>query len=692
MQWNIGVVSYSLTCLLFLILCFLLFFRWRKRVGGLWFILFCLVTALWAGFTAYAASSNSPVNFNLILIELFRDYIWALLLLKFINMQRFPEEQLGRGLYWIGVAAYAAPLVLIVLLLSIKWSGQFLPVLGFDLRILGHVVIAILGLSLIEQIFRFEKVEQRWAIKFLCFGIGSFYVFDFFLYSDALLFKEMNTNFWYARGIVYALATPLIFIAVARNPVINSNIAVSRSVVFYTTVIMLAGFYLIVMATGGYYLKAFGGDWGEIALISFVFAAILGFLIIVFSGHMRARLRVFIDKHFLEYKYDYREQWLGLMRKLSVVDDNSNLQERALSAFFGIMNCSSGSLWVRQNKDNFVPVVQIDMSDVEGIKENTKNSLAQYLENWQWVINMDEYRSDPGLYNDLHVPKWMGENKNIWLVIPLMLQYKLYGFVVLNRPTTETSFNWEDIDVLKTTGRQVAIHLAQERSAMALVQARQFEAFNRLSAYVVHDLKNLVSQLALIVRNAEKHKHNPEFMDDAISTVDNAVERMNRLLAQLRTNALTEPSKQRVELQPLLEEVVKEKSTGTPKPQLNIGTDGVCVMGDGERLSTIVGHIIQNAQDATNGNGQVIIELSQNDDSAKIVIRDTGKGMDSDFIKNRLFKPFDTTKGLTGMGIGAHESKAYVEEMGGELRVRSELGIGSEFSITLPIYQSGLNS
>ncbi|HFE37025.1 MAG TPA: PEP-CTERM system histidine kinase PrsK, partial [Gammaproteobacteria bacterium] len=343
------------------------------------------------------------------------------------------------------------------------------------------------------------------------------------------------------------------------------------------------------------------------------------------------------------------------------------------------------SLWVKTNKQSYGVITQMNMEELNGVLQSEKSNLTAYLENWQWVINLSEYQTDPALYQGLTLPEWLQDQQDAWLVVPLMLQAKLYGFVVILRPRAEKEFNWEDIDLLKTAGRQVAIHLAQQRSALALAQARQFEAFNRFSAYVVHDLKNLVSQLALVVKNAEKHKHNPAFMDDAIKTVDNSVDRMNRLLAQLRSGTIENSEKKTCRLTEALNAVIAEKSHGKPKPVLRIESDDLSVNGDEARLVSIIGHIVQNAQDATADDGEITVTLKKKGNQALIIVQDTGCGMDQVFIEERLFKPFDSTKGLTGMGIGAHESRSYIEELGGSLNVFSELNKGSIFHILLPL-------
>ncbi|MFT7288053.1 MAG: putative PEP-CTERM system histidine kinase, partial [Halieaceae bacterium] len=238
---------------------------------------------------------------------------------------------------------------------------------------------------------------------------------------------------------------------------------------------------------------------------------------------------------------------------------------------------------------------------------------------------------------------------------------------------------------LKTAGRQAAALLAQQRASSALVEARQFDAFNRLSAYVIHDLKNILAQQSLMIANARKHRDNPAFIDDMISTVENSVERMQRLMDQMRSG-LRSADASTVSLARLLETVVAQRSATQPLPQLS--AQGDCrVIADRHRLTTVFDHLIQNAQEATDDHGSITLGLESTGDFAQVLIGDTGAGMSEAFIRERLFKPFESTKGLTGMGIGAFESREYVRQIGGSISVESTPGVGTTFTVMLPLVE-----
>jgi putative PEP-CTERM system histidine kinase len=314
-------------------------------------------------------------------------------------------------------------------------------------------------------------------------------------------------------------------------------------------------------------------------------------------------------------------------------------------------------------------------------------SMATFAETNAWIIDIEEFRQDPTLYSGLVLPPWLTAMEGAWLVIPLYFNAQFCGFALIKHSEIHRSLNWEDRDLLKTAGLQAASHLAQYQSDQALLKTRQFDAFNRLSAYIVHDLKNILAQQSLIISNAEKHKHKPAFVDDVILTIQNSVTRMTGLMEQMRSG-LRGSQPTNIDLAQLLGKVVNNHSSQLPAPMLEIRTQVVCVFADWEQLSTVFSHIIQNAQEATENTEHVTVRLFEQSGQAIVEVEDNGCGMDREFANNRLFKPFDSTKGLTGMGIGAFESREYIRSVGGDINVDSTPGKGSLFRIVLPCLES----
>lgn len=684
---NVGVISYISAAGIFLVLLAILMVG---RTNGSFKRLLALASAasaLWAASAAYQAAYGSPLIIPQ-LLELLRDFAWLIFLLHMLHAKTGAKSAMSTWLALTRHGLYAVTAVTMLFALYHHFNATGLSFLsGFDFQLAGHLTLAIAGMVLLEHILRNTPSDLMRAIKYLCFGIGGMFVYDFYLYSDALLFQRIDPALWEARGFINATVVPVIGIALARNPQWSPGVLVSRRIVFHTSAMLGSGIYLLAMGVGGYYVRDYGGTWGIVAQTIFLFGAGLLLLILLFSGPLRARLRVFINKHFFHYKYDYREEWLRFIRTLSSNESDISLPERAIRAIAQMIDSPGGVLWMRREDGHYEPAAKWNMEPPLSANEPAGSSLIRFLEIQKWVINLDEYRRDPGLYQslgDLTMPSWLRTLPDAWLIAPLILQEKLHGFVVLARsPAVRRHFNWEDCDLLKTTGTQAASHLAQHAASQALAEARQFEAFNRLSTYVVHDLKNLISQLSLVVSNSSRHRNNPLFMENVISTVENSVSKMNRLLVRMRDGVQAD-SKRMVNLANLLEEVVHDAQAAKPAPVLECGTKDMAVTADRDRLASVIGHVIRNAQDATSEDGQVTIRLQKMNGHAVVEVEDNGCGMDEAFIRARLFRPFQTTKGNSGMGIGVYEAREFVRSLGGDIQVESKPGKGTIFRIQLP--------
>lgn len=687
---NTASLSYGIAAGAFSILSVLLLTSWRGHLQGALLAAATVVTAIWAMVISAEQAGMTLMLYPEPILEVFRDLFWALFLIKLLNPQSGRSGLfVPRVRWWLGGIALIGLMLISLIVTTFFKEEPISSSIGIDAVIIGHLALAVIGLVLVEQLFRNTRVENRWAIKYLCIGVGGLFAYDFFLYSDALLFKRIDLDLWHARGFINALVAPLIAVSAARNPEWAVNVFVSRRMVFHSAAVLGAGIYLLVMAAGGMYVRLYGGSWGHMAQAVFLFGALLVLLIVLFSGQAQAKLKVFLNKHFFNYKYDYREEWLRFIRTLSEGEPGAPLRERAIAALADIMDSPGGALWWRREEGRYEFVTHWNMSEVESVHEEPDGSLVRFLFERNWVIDLNEFEEKQEIYTTLVLPEWLGALKRAWLVVPLMLHDGLVGFVVLAQSRASRSCNWEDNDLLKTAGREAASHLAQMEAAEALVNARQFEAFNRLSAFLIHDMKNIVAQLSLIVNNAAKHKSKPEFVDDAFKTIENASTKMSQLLNQLRSGTVTRGMLNHIDLKRLLEEVISTHQARTPSPVLKCDANRLTIKVERNRLADVLGHIIQNAQEATPPDGQVEVVLQNGGSTAVIEVRDTGCGMDGNFVRNRLFRPFDSTKGRSGMGIGAYEAREYVRELGGQLDVESKPGEGTCFRIQIPLIVDG---
>ncbi len=676
---ELGYYGYLIAAAGYFVLLLLLLTNWRGRLLGGILLLACALTVVWGvvlGMHAYGVALPSSLFWGM---ETLRSFVWLAFLARLLN----PSGVLREG--FPKVLAIVVSLFTIVLLLPINLDQllrQLAPSIAgnISVRYFGYVILALSGLILIEQLYRNTQEDNRWGIKYLLLGLGAMFAFDFYLYADALLFQRIDTGLWYARGPIVTMAVPLIGLSVARNPTWSIHVFVSRRMVFHTTAIFSAGIYMLLMAVAGYYIRLYGGEWGSVFQVIFFSGAALILIVLTSSGQVRAHVKVFLNKHFFKSRYDYREEWLRLIATLSGQESNVDLFQRAIGALASIVDSPGGYLFLTRTAGRAELIERYNAPEVDLPTDIDYLPLTTLLTEKEWVVLFDEEHAEG---RNAVPPPLLGIDK-AWLITPLLHDQQLTGFVLLLAPKAPMQLNWENMDLLKTSGRQAASYLSLYQAAEALAEARQFEGFNRLSAFVIHDLKNIIAQLSLVTKNAVKHKSNPAFVDDAMTTIENAVERMSRLLTQLNSSRVEdEPSC--TDLVQAVQESVLTQSQHQPVPVLSSAEGPIPVQAEADRLVSVISHVIQNAQDATPDDGEIRIVVEPNTKEALVHIIDTGSGMSEQFIREHLFKPFHTTKGLTGMGIGAYECREFVRSIGGHVEVRSEPGKGSTFSLSIPV-------
>lgn len=688
---NVTFTSYLGGSLLLGALTLISIFLWLKRHITFSLMFASLISVTWCSILAWDSYSPSLTVQQLILCETLRFGSWIfgiLQQLKYSNQNR--KVQRGPFLLLHILWILAGIVFVIILPTLIDNKNQ-----AYKLYVWSSLLLTILCIVAVEQLFR-NSPHNR-INKVYSLGLAGILLYDLYLFSYALLFGQLDAEIWRARGAVNGASA--IFLSFALLAVSSQNypqqnrVTISRPMAFYTTGLTTAGFFLALMAAGGYYIKLYGGDWGTVIQVTLIFSALISIAVMFLSESARANLSVYIDKHFFVHKYDYRSQWLSLIHHLtSSPEDNEDPHQKALKAIMDVVKCSGGMLWMDNQFGRFIPVATLNMNfPRQECEEPSGSEFCTILREQEWVFSPSA-ASDHELSNfNEYLPEWSKEIGDLWLIIPMLVDSELIGFVLLSSPPTEFALTWEDLDLFKTVGREVANYVSRNEAAELLAQSKQFDAYNKLSAFVMHDLKNLIAQQALVVENAAKHKENPDFIDDMIRTIDNSVQRMSNLLKKLQQ---TQPSSGRpLELKNIIVNSVKKCQDRMPPPTLRIIEDSLKVVADEDNLEMIVTHIIKNAQEATASDGYVDVTLRSEDGNQAIVeVEDNGCGMDSDFLKNRLFRPFDTTKSGKGMGIGVYQTREFIRNLGGDVLVKSEPGVGTTFTIRIPMDTGDHNS
>lgn len=670
-----GVVGYGLAALAFAGFAAHLAFGWRRGVKASLLLAIVAASALWAALSAAFLVTHSPAFWLAqALADALRTGGWLLFV----------------GLLLEGSRALRVAVPGLFLMLAAAWFLYPAPPLAENavfaspsrLPFIMLIAVAVGGLVLTEQVFRRAREHARWGLKPLCLGLGAAFAFDLYLSADALLFGRLDPGVWAARGLVHALAIPCIALATVRNQDWTIDLAVSRGVILHSTAFLASGIYLLTVAAAGYYVRYFGGSWGKTLQVAFIFAALLLLGWLFSSGALRSKLRVFINKNFFSYRYDYREEWLRFTNLLATRDAGVGNAERSIRALANLVESPGGALWLRDAAlGAFAQNARWNMAAVQA-HEPADGPVARFLAATGWVVDLRQYRKQPSGYDGLQLPEWLRTLPSAWLVVPIVVDDELLGFVILAEPRAAVEVNWEVLDLLKTAARQVGSFLAQVEASEALLEARKFESFSKMSAFVVHDLKNLVAQLSLLLKNAERHRHNPRFQEDIFATVKHAQERMTRLLEQLSTGSRGEEALRAIDLGALVQRVLAGKPE-RPQIALETGNAEAATLGYEQRLERVVGNLVQNAIDATRERGEVRVRVDAEGANAVLEVIDSGCGMSEQFVRERLFRPFQTTKG-TGMGIGAYEAAQYAKELAGRIEVESHPGAGTRLRLLLP--------
>jgi putative PEP-CTERM system histidine kinase len=617
--------------------------------------------------------------------DLLRYGLWFWLLLLLVPHRSAGAREAG-GIALRHVAAVIVFFGGLSMAAGLIWTRPDVARLSF----FGQLALPVFGLVLLEQLFRNVPEDFRWHAKPLCIAIGCIFLFDVYVYSQAVLLGRAEGGSVAIRGAMHAFAVPLLYLASKRRSEWLARLHVSRTAAFHTATLFLVGVYLLFVSAAGYYVRDYGGDWGTALQTALVFAALLWLAVLAFSGAARARVRVFIGKHFFSYRYDYRAEWLRFTAMLSGNSSPREMGGLVIRGLANMLQSPGGALWTASHGSaEFMQSAHWNFP-ATAAKEPTGSAFSTYVARKAWIVDLAEYRQHPERYEGVSIPPWLLELRQAWLVVPLMVLDELIGFVVLSEPHAATDVNWEVRDLLKTASRQAASYLAQMNATEALLEVRKFDAFNRMSAFVVHDLKNIVTQLSLMMQNARRLQNNPEFRQDMLTTVENSLEKMRQLIQQLREGETPVGVKCGVELSPIVQRIQAMSAARGRSLEVKI-CDAVTANGHEERLARVLGHLVQNAFEAVPADGRVWMTLQRADQHAEIIVGDNGHGMSQEFVRTRLFKPFHTTK-QNGMGIGAYESYQYVRELGGAIDVESEVDRGTVISVKLPLFETSQTS
>ncbi len=556
-------------------------------------------------------------------------------------------------------------------------NRMFLGIVGYYFY-LFILIYSILILVNLEGILRASSGSIRWQIKHAIIGVGAIIVWMFYYCSNALLYRSIDPGTSIMRGLVVLLSFPLIMSSILKQTFQKEGIYISRNILYRSFTLLIAGIYLMGLGIIGPGMRYLGEDYKRYPIIALVFGGSIMMTALLFSKTLRSRLKVFIDKNFYKDKYDYRTHWLQFTQRISSSRSFDELLSAILEGFSSAIGSKSGSLWLRKDTSNIFYQAYPQDNPQHQMSLNGDNSLITFFRDRGHVFNIKD-----GDQKVIDENKDFFEKTHSSLIVPLMNNGNVNGFVILGESLINNIYNYEDYDLLKTLSRQATSAIMNMRLAEELAEAREMEAVGRISSFIIHDLKNLTSTISMAVENAKDNINDPDFQKDMIRNLSNTVSKMRDLIKRLSDI----PEKmvlrlEKVDITSLIQETIMPFMNGKTKIEFEFPGEIICNI-DREEIRKVVENLVLNAFEATN-EGTVRVKLNIEDNMVCIKVSDNGCGMSKDYIEKYLFKPFYTTK-KKGLGIGLYQSKSIIEAHGGNIKVKSREGEGTEFYVYLPL-------
>ncbi|HWW00407.1 MAG TPA: XrtA/PEP-CTERM system histidine kinase PrsK [Candidatus Acidoferrum sp.] len=577
---------------------------------------------------------------------------------------------------FVSQAAPGAPLM----------AGLSLPGIILHLLLLLSAVVVLMNL---ERTYRAAVGTMRWRIKFMVLGVGVLFATRAYSSSQVLLFHAANLSLQTVDSCALLVSCALIIRTLLRAGHFEVNIYPSHSVLHNSFTVMLAGIYLIVVGALAKLVAVLGGDEAFEVKAFLVLVALVALTLLLLSDRVRVYTKQWVSRHFQRPLYDYRRVWQTFRERTTRCIEQASLCEAVSRLVSEVFQALSVSIWLI---DEDMPRLAFAASTSLFAEKGEQAKLAaedateliralgahpkpEDIDSAKGNWAADLRRLQPEQFND-------GGHR---VCAPLLVGSDVLGVMILGDRVGGTPYSGQDLDLIKAVADQTAVGLLNLRLTDKLSQARQLGAFQAMSAFFVHDLKNTASTLSLMLQNLPVHYQDPAFREDALRGISRTVEHLNDLISRL--NMLRhELQVQAVECD--LNELVAETLQGQEQ------TSGVEIVKelailprvrlDPTQIKKVLTNLVLNARDASGVGGRIRVETARSNGWAVLAVADTGCGMTPEFIRTRLFRPFQTTK-QKGIGIGMFHSKMIVEAHKGRIEVESELGKGTAFRVLLPL-------
>ncbi len=659
------------------------------------------IEAVFNGVSVYADTYHEVIYWQRLrfLAASFLPGVWLVFSLSFAR--RNYREFLTTWRWGIG-AAFGAPLCLVLIgfpaffvdvpffdelsrwSLGLGWAGQ-----GFFLLFLFVAACILMNL---ERTLRASTGTLRWQIKFMILGVGSFFAARVYTGSQVLLFSRVTTTVEEINAGALVIASVLVFRSFSRLRLFNVNFYLSQTALYHSLTVLAMGGYLLLVGLLAKVVTYVGGEEVLPFEALFVFLAFLLLALFLISDEWRQRSRLFINRHFQRPLYDYRKEWMMFTQRTTSLLDSKELCDAVVKMVSETFGVSCVTVWLlEENREQLVfggstvfPEVQAQALHIATVDGG--GALIRVMREKQFPVDFDGTRDDwTGEFYRIYA-KSLGEAR-IRYCVPLNAGRELLGVMTLNERVTREPLSIEDADLLKTVADQAAASLSSLRSARQLLKAKEMEAFQTLSTFFIHDLKNLASTLSLTMQNLPIYFDDPEFRADALRVMTNSVQKIDSMCSRLSplTKGL-DLQKEHVDLNALIATTLADLD-GAVRATVTRDLHAVpTLILDPDQIQKVLINLVLNANDATGTEGKIAVSTEQRNEWAVLAVKDNGVGISKEFLEHSLFQPFQTTKSK-GLGIGLFHSKKIIEAHRGQIEVESEPGKGSTFRVLLPVGQ-----
>jgi putative PEP-CTERM system histidine kinase len=668
MEQTFSFVANELTAAGFTALAIIFAFRGQYSLPKIIFSVALALTGLWAfvlGLSQWGYVQEwFPSTFSAL-----RDAGWFAAILALLQHESDGESLWKR----LGVTAG----ILIAAELGFALSGATIDT-GLGLRLSTPVVqfaTAIMGLVLLENLLLNVSAPRRWSVRLMAISLATLFVYNILLSIPQFLGGEPIAGFVAAQPFVYLLVLPLFIITGVRTTSFKLKVHSSRAVVFQSATLVFAGILLQGTALAALYLRSFGG--ASVITLSIVLgvAGVLTILVVLSSRTARSQIKIFISENFYNYKYDYRVEWTKFIQALSQHQEQG-APDRALRTLTDLLDSQGGVLWMRHpGWRQFAPAASWCFGESWGPVEPDDPILLDLTPESIGFIEVSNHGS--GI--------WQQRFPRAWIAVPLHFRGELVGFAVLRHPRAARRLDWEDQNLVSLVAMQLALFLVHEQVSQELADSQQLMEFNKRVAFALHDLKNTIGQLKLVLHNANRFGDNPEFRNDMMGTIHQAVENLQSLMGKLRNqpnDAAPGDPKSRVDVCAVLAKCAERRSASgvifeAPAAPIYVDFPGA------EQFATALEHVVSNAVEASTAESNVHLRADRQNGRICVSVEDHGVGMSPEFIADELFRPLRTTK-QKGLGIGAYQARAIMRSLGGDMEVHSTVGKGTTVSLLFP--------